>query len=377
MALFTWCASPAPGHAEPTPEENAPRGQKKPKDDDENKKGRAVGPMSKGMLRVQDVRKDPSGRSGGGGRLGRGGDDPKPAPKGKGDKKGGKGAGDDDDDDDDASGGGDDEEIGPWSNINAPAELAVGIDYQKPKRGTRFSFNLVAADLTELIKIIGNITGKSFILGGKVPNIKATIYAPTKITTYEAYQAFLSVLRVNGLTVIPAGRYLKILSVGGATGENTPIFERQVPGGDQIVTRLHPLDHVSAEELAQLLDRFKSADGDITVYTPTNTLIITDYVVSITRLLKLINLLDVPGTGEQIWIEPINYADATELADRIMEIFDLGNTTKKVRKTTRTKKSKRKTARTPSVVGEDDQFGEDKISKIIPDERTNSLIIVS
>jgi len=268
-------------------------------------------------------------------------------------------------------------------------ELSVGIDYKKPKKGTKFSFNLVDADLIELIKIIGNITGKSFILGGKVPNIKATIYAPTQITAGEAYQAFLSVLQVNGLTVVPAGRYLKILALGGSTGQNTPILRgKGVPPGDQIVTRLHRLEHVSADELAPLLDRFKSGDGDITVYSPSNMLIITDYGTSIRRLLKLVAVLDVPGIGEQIWIEPVNYADATELAERIMEIFDVGvtatATAPKKKKGKKAKRDKAKRAKAgapgragntgPNVFGSGDDA---KISKILADERTNSLIIVS
>jgi general secretion pathway protein D len=266
----------------------------------------------------------------------------------------------------------------PWTSVDLPDELAVGIEYKRPGRGTKFSFNLVDADLIELIKIIGNITGKSFILGGKIPNIKATIYAPTRITAGEAYQAFLSVLQVNGLTVMPAGRYLKILPTGGSTQQNTPVVGR-APGGDQIVTQLYELEHVAADKLAELLDRFKSSEGDVTVYTPTNTLIITDYGASIRRLLKLVRVLDQPGTGERIWIEPINYADAAELADRIMEIFDVGSdgSGSSAKKKARSKRARTKRGRAPSgpgVFGEEDEA---KISKIIADQRTNSLVIVA
>ncbi len=277
--------------------------------------------------------------------------------------------------------GKDPDEDSPWSKIDIPAELTTGIEFRKPRKGTRFSFNLVDAELIQLVKIIGNITGRAFILGSKVPHVKATIYAPTKITAAEAYQAFLSVLQVNGLTIVPAGRYLKILAIGGATSKNMPILDgKNIPPGDQIVTQLHPLKHMSAEELSDLLSRFKSDEGDITVYSPTNTLIITDYGSSIHRLLKLIRILDVPGTGEQIWFEPINHADATEVADRIMEIFDIStSTTKKTKTKTKKRKpvsSRRKSKSSgPTVVGE--EASETKISKILADDRTNSLIIVA
>lgn len=279
-----------------------------------------------------------------------------------------------------AGAAGGEEDDSPWSKVTVPEEVSAGIEYKKPKKGTKFSFNLVDTDLIELVKIIGNITGKAFILGAKTPRIKATVYAPTKINAAEAYQVFLSVLQINGLTVMPSGRYLKILPTGGATAQNTPIINKgNVPPGDQIVTRLHHLKHITAEEITGVLDRFKSPEGDITVYAPTNMLIITDYGVSIRRLTKLIDVLDAPGTGEQIWIEPINYADASEMADRVTEVFEVEAAgRKKSTKATSRKGRKGKRGAAPShsvVVGEEE--GDETISKIIPDERTNALIIVA
>ena len=119
----------------------------------------------------------------------------------------------------------------------------------------------------------------------------------------------------NARTLLP-----DIVALGGVTGQNTPIFRRGVPSGDQIITRLYHPKHISAEELTPVLDRFKSTEGDITIYAPTNMLIITDYGTAIQRLVKLIDVLDQPGTGEQIWIEPVNYADAAELANRILDL---------------------------------------------------------
>ena len=258
-----------------------------------------------------------------------------------------------------------------WDDVKDADNMDLNIEFKKPRSGARFAFNLVDADLIELIKIIGNITGKSFIIGGTVPKIKATIYAPKKITANEAYKTFLSVLEVNNLTVMPAGRYLKIVPNKNAISQNTPIL-KNVPNQDQIVTRLQPLDYISADELAGLLSKFKSTSGDITVYPPTNTLIITDYGTSIRRLVRLIELLDVPGTREQIWIEPVNYASADEIASRIQEIFDINN------KATAKKPAKAKKGKAPAAAAADD-LGDDAVnySKVIADERTNSLIIVA
>ncbi len=263
-----------------------------------------------------------------------------------------------------------------WDGVKDAQNMDLNIEYRKPKAGARFAFNLVDADLIELIKIIGNITGKSFIIGGTVPKIKATIYAPTKITAQEAYQTFLSVLQVNNLTVMPSGRYLKIVPNKNAIAQNTPIL-RNTPNRDQIITRLQPLVYVSAEEMSGLLTKFKSPEGDITVYSPTNTLIITDYGTSIRRLVRLISLLDVAGTREQIWIEPVNYASADEIAARIQEIFDVGSTGGKKAAPKRAAKGKAGNVTPDVAMGDGAGAGAVNYSKVIADERTNSLIIVA
>ncbi len=400
LGLFAWGAAPVPGLTQET-EEEASRSPGAAKKKSTRKRSNKIVTPSRGLLRVKDIQKSLDPKMGASkARLRKKGDSEDKAEKDDEETRKGKGksksksksksrAKNRANEEDEKKGSlkekidSEKERDTPWSKINIPDEMAVGIEFRKPRKGTRFSFNLVDADLIELIKIIGNITGKAFILGGKVPHLKATIYAPTKITAGEAYQAFLSVLQVNGLTVVPAGRYLKIMAVGSSTSRNMPILQnKNVPPGDEIVTRLHPLEHVSAEDLADLLGRFKSPEGDITIYAPTNMLIITDYGSSIRRLIKLIGILDAPGTGEQIWIEPVNHADAQELADRIMEIFDitLAKGTKKSTKSKSSSSKKRSSRRSKnssksSIVGE--ETSETKISKIIADERTNSLIIVA
>ncbi len=391
LGVAIYCAHPALGRAQESDETEGSEPAKR-KARPAARGGKRVFAPTKGLLRVQDIKKNFKAMQGASSKAKKKGaegeadgeeDDAKGSKKDKKTTGKGKKSKPDKSKKKASTVKKDEPEVddSPWGKVDVPKEIEVGIEFKKPRRGTRFSFNLVDAELIELVKIISNITGKAFILGGKAPRIKATIYAPTKITAGEAYQAFLSVLQVNGLTVVPAGRYLKILSVGGSTSQNMPILQgKKVPPGDEIVTRLHPLEHISADELSELLSRFKSPDGDITVYSPTNTLIITDYGSSIRRLLKLIKILDAPGTGEQIWIEPINHADASELAERIMEIFDVsGSTTKKTKRSSKSKKKKskrsKKASSIPTVVGEQD--AETKISKILADERTNSLIIVA
>ncbi len=92
---------------------------------------------------------------------------------------------------------------------------AEGDRVQAAGRRPLVNFNLDDADLPELVKAISNITGYRFIYGGKLRQIKATVYSPEKVSANEAYSAFLSILETNGMTVIPHGRFLKIVETHG------------------------------------------------------------------------------------------------------------------------------------------------------------------
>jgi general secretion pathway protein D len=244
-------------------------------------------------------------------------------------------------------------------------QFEQGVEFEPKSPNYRVAFSLEDADLAELVRVIGQLTGKRFIFGGKIRNIKATVYSPQKVTVAEAYQAFLSILETNGLTVIPHGRFLKIVETGGIATQNTPTYVagQGAPAEDRYVTRIQRLGHVSADEVAAVLAHFKTKDADITVYAPGNLLIITDTGANIQRMMQIVEDVDVGSAGDQIWIEPIHYASASDVANRINELFDV------------------KAANAPAAAGggkaASSGGGDLHVAKILPDDRTNSLVIVA
>jgi general secretion pathway protein D len=243
-----------------------------------------------------------------------------------------------------------------------------GVDFEPKSPDYKVAFSLEDADLPELVRVIGQLTGKRFIFGGKVRNIKATVYSPQKVTVAEAYQAFLSILETNGLTVIPHGRFLKIVETGGIATQPTPTYEagQGSPNEDRYVTRIHRMTHVNAEEVANVLGKFKSKDGDIVVYAPGNLLIITDTGSNIRRMMQIVEDVDIGAAGDQIWIEPVHYASASEIATRVTDLFDIKGAAGGAGK----EGDKGKGA---VAVG----AGDLHITKLLPDDRTNSIVIVA
>ena len=247
-------------------------------------------------------------------------------------------------------------------------EFDSGIEFQPIPPGARITFNLQDADLPDLIRAIGNITGKRFIIGSKVRAIKTTIFSPTKVTPGEAYQAFLSVLQTNGLNVVPSGRYLKIEESAGAATQSLPTYAagQSTPTDDRFVTRMHRLRSMSADDAATLLGHFKSRDGDITAYAATNTLILTDTGANIRRMMQILSEVDVPAVGEQIWVERVHYANAQELGQRITELLNGGSGGSAPAGGAR-----------PGGAAAAAASSDTRLTRIMPDERSNSLIIVA
>lgn len=214
---------------------------------------------------------------------------------------------------------------GPDDPMAGVKQGAKEIEWKPKPGGTRIKFNLDDADLPELVKSISNITGKRFIYGGKLRQIKATVYSPEEITANEAYSAFLSILDTNGMTVIPHGRFLKIVESPGVVTDVTPVYGTATPVPDEAryVTRLYRLSHIDANDAATVLSKFKSKEADITIYPAGNLLIITETGSNLHRLMRIVEEIDVGGAGEQIWVQPLNYTSASDLANRLNDILDL------------------------------------------------------
>jgi len=233
------------------------------------------------------------------------------------------------------------------------------------------SFDFPNVEITDLIKAIGELTGKNFIIDPGVRG-KITIIAPSKITVAEAYKAFLSALAINGFTVVPSGSFLKVKSARNAQRDNIETFSgAYYPNSDQMITRIIHLKHISAAQVNRDLRILPSKDGEMNIYEPTNSIIISDYGSNIDRVMKIISQLDVPGFEEQLEVIPIKYAKAKDLADLVDKIVNKGNKSQAGAPGTFTAG----VPRFSRSAGATSQQGA-SFFMAIPDDRTNSIIVV-
>jgi general secretion pathway protein D len=232
-------------------------------------------------------------------------------------------------------------------------------------------------ELGDLISWISSITCKQFLLPGTIPanSKKVTIVAPELITPEEAYRLFLGALDSVGLTVQPSGKVLRIIETVKAKSAPIPLYgeDSDVPMNESYVTRLIRVENADPNEVAQVLGRLKGEQGDVIVYAPQGALIVTDLSSNIARMMAILKQIDQPGSGEKVWIIGIKNTSAIDMAQKLGEIFQVAKLGGKGGATTGTPPP----AGTPTRPKPGDLTAEMMISKIIPDERSNQLIVIA
>ncbi|HTQ03142.1 MAG TPA: type II secretion system secretin GspD [Polyangiaceae bacterium] len=249
----------------------------------------------------------------------------------------------------------------PLPNNMEKIAQAADVPYKPLPAGQRVKFNLNDADLAELVNHISGLTGRRFIYGAKVRQIKATVVSPEPVTLDEAYQAFLSILEANGMTVVPHGRFYKIIDSGGVVTQPTPIIARgePIPDADRYITRLYRLENASPDDVTNVLNKFKSKDADITPYAPGRLLIITDTATQVRRLIRIIEEIDIGGSGQHMWIEPVHHGTSADMAKRLNELFEIGTGAP---------------GAAPAAPGTAKQPS--GLSRVVSDDQSNALIVV-
>ena len=253
----------------------------------------------------------------------------------------------------------------------------------------KITMNFQDVDIAVLVKFISDITGKNFIVDEKVRG-KVTIISPGKISVDEAYLVFQSVLQVKGFTTVPSGSIIKILPTKDAKTStiDTVLPEARPQPRDEYITRLIRLKYVDANNMVAILQPLASPDGLLTAYTPTNTLIIIDTAAQTDRLAKILSQLDVEGQQQEIEVVRLNYAFAGDIAALLQQLLEepsaqtLGAPATqpgaapdaRLRRGTAPRPGGTGTATGQAISG---GVTPERAFKIIPDERTNSLILVA
>ncbi len=215
---------------------------------------------------------------------------------------------------------------GPGSEKNIETTNAVGainIDTESGAGSNEIitDFNFPSADIMDIAKTLGRLTGKNFILDKDVKG-QVTIISNTPITVGDAWRAFLTALDMNNYAIVPTGNYLRIMKQTDAKTKALRMYTDQgVPNSDALVTKIFKIKYINAKELENALRPFINLSARIYSHEQTNTFMITDSSSNIARVGKMIGFLDVEGFDASIEVLPVKFASATAISDLIDKLL--------------------------------------------------------
>jgi general secretion pathway protein D len=184
--------------------------------------------------------------------------------------------------------------------------------------------NFDNADIETVIHAASEIVGFNYVLSPDVRG-KVTVQTSGRIPQEDVFGVLLGILEVHGFTAVKSGNLYKIVRVEGARERAVPTIIGEVPiegrAPDEIITQIVPVRYASVNDLGVLLRPFVSSRGTLVANRETNVLVITDAASNIRRVLDIIKLVDVQVSLDELQIIPVTFADATEVATIMNQLF--------------------------------------------------------
>ena len=219
--------------------------------------------------------------------------------------------------------------------------------------------NFQAAEIQGVVKAVGQMTGRNFLLDPRVKG-QITIISARPVTTAAAYQIFLSALKAQGFTAVEGIGATRIVPTTEAKANADVNMQDEPRGGERIMTHVLIVQHTSATQMIPLLRPLMSPTSQLSAYDPANALIITDYADNIRRMMRIVEKIDQPVSSD-VTIIALRHASALDLADLVTRLSLPGASSPG---------QPAQPGQPPGAAGgAGDRFN------IVPDLRTNSLLV--
>ena len=250
----------------------------------------------------------------------------------------------------------------------------------EPMEG-KFLLAFNKADILDLLEQASRWTCRNFAYTDEVVRGKITLLSKTAVTADEAYAAFLAALNANGIAMYQTGKYWKLVRIADAKKVPIPTLlgdDNAIPALEQPITKLFRLRYVDPDQLRAVLGNFTSPQGADIQTIPPDILLITDIGLNVRRIEKLLEALDRPGSHDMVRVIQVQYAPARDVADKVNQIFVQapGQPAKGTRRPVIGGVATPGAAPGAAGAGDSDG-GAGSISKVVADERTNKLIVIS
>jgi len=251
------------------------------------------------------------------------------------------------------------------------------------------------APLDQVASYYAELTGRTLL---EAPGLKASVSlrGMQRLTASEALEAIESALALHGIGIVPVGeRFLKLVPLAGVGQEGLPIrFEGGEPAAesDRAQSQVFIFRHVDLAEIQPILQHIVRAQARVLPLERVNGVLITDTALNLRRAAELIEFLDQPsGSRVEVRVYELAFAKARDVASSLESLLQESATarprpapaiptspTPAAPGTPQTPPGVIRPPRapTPAEPPADRGLLQGRV-KIVPDERTNVLIVVT
>jgi len=244
----------------------------------------------------------------------------------------------------------------------APRPVNMPLLDQPGKADQMVSVNFEGVEIRTVLKTIGEITGINFIPHQSVSGT-VTVMSPTPIRLGDLYAFLQSILDVYGYAAVETENAVKIVPKTDAAKNYVQVRigadPAYIPRNDVVVTQIMPLKYADAAEVSQIIQPVLAAGAQMATYPRTNSVMITDTSANIHHIAQIISRLDVEGSREKVLLVPLKHASARTVSEQVRGIWE------------RTRAVSAQAGRPRPPQGAEQQ------SNVLPDDRTNSLIVIA
>jgi type II secretory pathway component GspD/PulD (secretin) len=261
-----------------------------------------------------------------------------------------------------------------------------------PARG-EVSFNFDDADVYSVIQtIFGDVLRVNYVIDPAVKG-RVTFRSVEPVAKKDVLPLMEVILRLNGIGIVEEGTLYRIIPIADISKEPAPVEVGRDPDKVKItgkaLVQVVEIKYMQSSEMVRLLTPFLSKNAVIVDVPNSNYIVIVDTDSNVRRLLQMVNLFDneqLKSVTPRVYVYPIQNGKAKDVANVLQQIF-LGAKPTAAAKTPVTPARRTLPGQPPAAQQQQAQVFTSEgggtgslvsdVTKIIPDEVANSLIIMA
>lgn len=181
------------------------------------------------------------------------------------------------------------------------------------------TLNFNDADVVEVIRFVGEKTGKTIIVDPRVKG-QVQVFTNGEVTRDEAYDLLLSILDIHGFTAYESNDVVRVVPNKDVRSSPIPVTKTNGNAGDEYVTEVIPLSNVSAAKVLPVLRPLVAQHAHMAAYDPSNSIVISDSASNIARVKQVIAQIDGAAVDhtEIIHLQHAPVADAVQMLEQLI-----------------------------------------------------------